>query len=166
MLLKRTLSTRLALVTLTAACALAQTTTTGTTTTRSFTYPPVGLGSSETAQLNVVNDATTSSSGTAASCTGTIAFLNASGTAIGTATSFTVTSGQIASASLPFSRVGATGIRTEIRGVITLTTTTGSGVPCSLASSLETFDTSSGATHLHLDQGGGLEGGGPGPQHD
>jgi hypothetical protein len=164
--LRRNLSTTLSLAALTAACAFAQTTTSSSTTTRSFSYPPVGLGSSETAQLNVVNEASASSSGTAASCTGTLSFVNASGTAIGTATSFTVPSGQIASASLPFSRVGATGIRTEIRGVVTLTTTTGSGVPCSLATSLETFDTSSGATHLHLDQGGGLEGGGPGQPHD
>jgi hypothetical protein len=160
--LRRTLSTTFALTALTAACAFAQTTST-TTSTRSFTYPPIGLGSTETAQVNVVNDATASSSGTAASCTGTISFLNSAGTAIGTATPFTVTSGQIASASVTFAKVGATGVRTEIRGVVTLTATSGSGVPCSLASSLETYDSTTGATHLHLDQGGGLEGE-PGPQ--
>src|SRR5579863_6223267 len=84
----------------TAAAALSQTTTSGTVTETSNTAP-VGLASSETAQINVINTATASSSGTAASCTGTISFLNASGKAIGTATPFTVASGVIASASLP-----------------------------------------------------------------
>jgi hypothetical protein len=72
-----------------------------------------------------------------------------------------VTSGQISSVSLPFAKVGATGLRTEIVGVVTLTTTSGSSIPCELVASLETYDTSSGATHLHLDQNGGLEGPGP-----
>ena len=150
----------MALAALTAAGVFAQ--TTSTTTTRSFSYPPAGLGSSETAQLTVLNKATASSSGAAASCTGSLAFVSVSGATIGTATSFTVTSGQISSVSLPFSRVGATGLRTEIVGVVSLTTTSGSNVPCELVTSLETYDTSSGATHLHLDQNGGLEGPGPG----
>ena len=158
---RRSISSTFALAALTAVGAFAQTTT-STTSTRSFTYPPVGLGSSETAQVNVVNIASNSSSGTAASCTGSISFVNAAGTAIGSATSFTVTSGQIATATLAFSRVGATGVRTEVRAVVSLTVTSGSNVPCDLVTSLETFDTTSGATHLHLDEGGGLEGGHPG----
>jgi hypothetical protein len=56
--------------------------------------------------------------------------------------------------------VGATGLRTEIRGVVTLTIT--SGVPCELETSLETYDTTTGATHVHLAQSGGFEGPGPG----
>jgi hypothetical protein len=158
--LRRSLSMTLTLAALTAAGAFAQ--TTSTTATRSFSFPPVGLGSSETAQVSVLNSATASSSGTAASCTGSISFVNASGSAIGTATSFTVTSGQIFSVSLPFTKVGATGLRTEIVGVVSLTTTSTSNVPCDLSASLETYDTSTGATHLHLDQNAGYGGQGPG----
>ena len=135
---------------LSAASALAQTTTTGTSTVAS-TSGPLGLGSSETLQVNVVNAASNSTSGTAASCTGTIGFVNSSGTAIGSATSFTVSSGQISSVSLPFSKAGATGTRTEVRVIVTLTVTTGSGAaPCELRSSVETYDTSTGATHAYL----------------
>jgi hypothetical protein len=39
--------------------------------------------------------------------------------------------------------------------VITLNFTAGSGVPCSLGSSLETYDTSTGVTHVYV-AGGGL----------
>ena len=131
----------------TAAVALSQTTTSGTVTETSNT-PAVGLASSETAQINVVNIASNSSSGTAASCTGTISFLNASGTVIGAATPFTVASGVISSVSLPFAKVGVTGTRTEIRGVITRTVTLNSGVPCSLEATFETYDTSTGVTHV------------------
>lgn len=146
-----------------AVCALAQTTTSSTSTVTSSSGP-IGLGSSETLQVNVVNVASNSSSGTAASCTGTIGFVNSSGTAIGSATSFTVTSGQISSVSLPFAKVGASGARTEVRAVVTLTVTTGSGAaPCELRSSLETFDTSTGVTHAYLSNGPGGEGYGGGP---
>jgi hypothetical protein len=139
----------LAVAAFTAAIALSQTTSSGTVTETSNT-PPVGLASSETAQINVVNIASNSSSGTAASCTGTISFLNASGTAIGTATPFTIASGVISSVSLPFAKVGVTGTRTEIRGVITRTVTLNSGVPCSLQATFETYDSSTGATHVYL----------------
>lgn len=152
-----------------AAGTMAQTTTTSGTVTRETTTPPIGLGSSETAQINVVNTATASSGGTAASCTGSISFLNASGTAIGTATTFTVTSGQISSVTLPFTKAGASGTRTEVRGMVSLTVTTGSGAaPCALSTSLETYDSSTGATHVYLanaDGGGNYLGGslgGPG----
>ncbi|HMD49573.1 MAG TPA: hypothetical protein VKG79_10765 [Bryobacteraceae bacterium] len=142
---------------------LAQTSTTGT---RTINLPPAGLGSTETARINVVNVASESSSGTAASCTGTISFLNASGTAIGSPATFTVTSGQISSGSLPFSSAGISGVRGEIRGEIQLTLT--SGVPCALAFSFETFDSTTGATHIFLANPGGgpgpgFGGGGPGP---
>jgi hypothetical protein len=60
--------------------------------------------------------------------------------------------------SLSFASAGLSGSRGEIRTVIALTRTT--GVPCSLETSLSTFDTSSGATHLYA--GGAIEGGGPG----
>jgi hypothetical protein len=136
----------------------AQTTT--TSATRSFDYPPVGLASSETMQINVLNSATASSSGTAASCTGTISFTSATGATLGTATSFTVTSGEIFSATLPFAKTAATGTRTEIVGIVSVTTT--SGTPCGLRTSLETFDTATGVTHVYLAGFGGGPGGGPG----
>ena len=140
----------------------AQTSTTGT---RTITLPPAGLGSTETAQINIVNVASNSSTGTAASCTGTISFLNSAGATIGSATTVTLSSGQLLSASLPFSSAGLSGVRGEIRGQIALTVT--SGVPCAPSFSFETFDTSSGATHIYLASPGGGPGfggpGGPGP---
>jgi hypothetical protein len=156
----------LAAAAFTAAVALSQTTTGGTVTETSNT-PPIGLASSETAQINVVNTASASSSGTAASCTGTISFLNASGTAIGAATPFTVGSGVISSVSLPFAKVGVTGTRTEIRGVIARTVSLGSGAaPCALEATFETYDTSTGVTHVYLSNlslpNGGNGGFGPG----
>ena len=136
-----------------AAACIAQTTTTGTLT-QSTDTPPVGLASSETLQINVVNTASNSPNGTAASCTGTISFLNASGAAIGSPTTFTVASGSIASVSLPFGKTGATGTRTEVRGAIARTFTPGPTVfgsaPCSLQATLETYDTSTGVTHVYL----------------
>ena len=165
MLLRRFLPAFIPMLACTAVTAMAQTTTTSNSTvTRSLTYPPIGLASSETAQINVANLAAASSSGTAASCTGTVSFVSATGAAIGTATSFSLSSGQTSSVSLPFSKVGGSG-RTEIRGVISLTETVGSGVPCNLVSSLETYDTSTGVTHLFLSGpgGGGYGGMGFGP---
>jgi hypothetical protein len=132
---------------------------TATTFTRDFRFPPVGIASTETLQINVVNNAGASSNGAAASCAGTITFTSASGAAIGAATSFTVTSGQIFAASLSFSKAGASGSRAEIVGSVQLIVSTSSPAPCALSSSLETFDTSSGVTHVFLGgstpQGGG-----------
>ena len=92
--------------------ALGQTTSTNAIYTTTSTLPPVGLAPGETAQVNVVNTANVSvaylgsvSASTAPSCTGSIAFLNATGAMIGTATAFTVGSGQIfGRASLRFGR--------------------------------------------------------------
>src|SRR5438477_5878849 len=137
-----------------------------TTSTRTFNFPPLGLGATETAEIDVVNSAANGSDGTVASCTGTISFLNASGATIGSATSFTVTSGQIFPVRLPFSSVGASSTRAAVRGVVTLTLSTATPrPPCSLAVSLSTFDTSTGATHALVT--GGTDGGagyGPGPR--
>jgi hypothetical protein len=147
----RLFNTLLALFSLTAATAAAQTTTTIGTVTSQTSTPAVGLASSEIAQINVANLAAASSSGKAASCTGTISFVNASGTVIGSATPFTVTGGQIFSAALPFNKAGASGTRTEFRGIVALTETLGGGATlCALSSSLETYDSSSGATHVYL----------------
>jgi hypothetical protein len=132
-----------------ASAALAQTAT-PTTVTRLSAFTPVGIASSETMQVNVVNTAEAASTATAASCTGTISFFNSAGTIIGAATNFTVTTGQVFSATLPFSKVGASGTRSEIRGVVSLTTTLRPTVPCSLVSSLETYDTATGVTHVYM----------------
>ena len=135
---------------LAAASAFAQGTTSTTTTTRNFIFPPVGLGSTETAQVNVVNIATASSRGTAASCTGSISFANASGAVIGKATIFTVGSNQIVSVSLPFGISGLAGTHGEILASVSQTVTFPSSAPCSLVFSLETFATATGETHVVL----------------
>ena len=155
--------TMAALSSLAAVSAFAQTTTTPATATRALDLPPFGLGATETARVNLTNIATASTGGTAASCTGSVSFLNSAGAAIGAATTFTIASGVTSSVSLPFSSAGISGTRGEVRAVVSVTRT--SGTPCSLLTSLQTFDTSSGATHLYLssgDGGFGLEGG-PGP---
>ena len=126
-----------------AGSAIAQTTT-ATPATRTSSFPLIGMGSTETAQISVINVATASSSGTAASCTGTIAFLNSAGTTIGTATPFTLAGGLISSAKLPFSSSGSTGVHGVVRGLVTLTVA--SGVPCQLDSLLEVYDTTTGVT--------------------
>jgi len=131
--------------------AFAQTSTTSTTT-RNFVFPPAGLASSETAQVNVVNTASASQSGTAASCTGNVSFLSSTGAVIGTATNFTVGTGAISSAKLAFGSSGATGTRTVIRAEVTQTFTATTGTanaPCALAISFETYDTTTGATHTY-----------------
>ncbi len=66
-------------------------TTTTTTTTSTSTLPPIGIGTTETAQVILTNNATSAlTEGTAPSCTGSVSFYNASGSIIGSATSFTL----------------------------------------------------------------------------
>lgn len=134
--------------------AYAQPVSTTNTFTRNFSYPPVGLASSETVQINVANLASNPSSGTSASCTGSISFVNGSGATIGTATSFTVASGETSSVSLSYSSTGGTGSRIVIRGIVQLTESRPSTAPCSLRTSLETFDATTGVTHLFVSRGG------------
>ena len=146
-------------------CLSAQTTTTTTTTTRTreADFAPIGLAVGETLQVNLANTAanptTTSSTGSAAtpaSCTGSVSFYGASGAIVGTATSFTLTSGQISSVKLPYASAGATAAATRplIRPVVTLTTTFPNGPACNLALSLETYDAATGVTHVHAEGGG------------
>jgi hypothetical protein len=131
-------------------------TTTPPTVTRNSSFPPVGLAASETMQVNVANQAenptTVTSTSPAASCTGSISFFNAAGTPIGTSTSFTVTAGETQSVTMTLAKAGITGTtRAEIRAVIQSTITEGRDTPpCSLASSLETYDTTLGVTHVYL----------------
>jgi hypothetical protein len=113
--------------------------------------PPMGLASSETVQVNIVNNAPLMPGAATPSCAGSVAFYNESGSIIGTATTFTVGSGQIFSVTLPFGSAGASGSRTVIRAQITPAVVTWAGLEpppsCILASSLETYDTATGATH-------------------
>jgi len=134
----------------------AQGTTTPASVTRDYLFPPVGLGSSETASITVVNTATVPSPGAtsttpapAPSCTGTISFSSASGV-IGTPVSFTVGSEQFKTVTLPFASTGLTGKRGEIQGTVSLTISTSTDTPCSLMFSLETYDSTTGATHVVL----------------
>ena len=145
------------------------------TSTRTYRFQPIGLGATETAQLNVHNTApwglgphilrqrarvhsgTIPAPGTTPlSCTGSVTFPGGSGAVIGAATPFTLTAGQVFSAKLPFATSGGTGVRTIIVSEVSSKFT--SGTPCSLAVSLETYDTSSGATHVEV-TGGWLSGG-------
>lgn len=124
-----------------------------TTSTSSSWLPPAGIASTETIQVNVVNNARAAASALAASCTGTIAFYNTGGSIIGTAASFTIGDGEIFSATVPFGSTGASGPRTVVQAKITLTgsaTGENSSARCVLASSLEIFDTASGVTHAFI----------------
>jgi hypothetical protein len=96
---QRYLLALLAAAAFTAPGAIAQ--TTSNTISRAMTFAPIGLASSETAQVNLVNLANNPTSGNAASCTVSVSLLSAGGSVIGSATPFTVTSGQIVSVKLP-----------------------------------------------------------------
>ena len=123
--------------------------------TQTFDFGPVGLGASETAEVNIANTATAMATGATPSCKVTVSFLNSSGTALTASTpapsSFpvTVASGQIISVTLPGASAGFSGTRGAIRATVTLTRTAGENAPCSLQASFETFD-SSGNTHVHV----------------
>ena len=69
---------------------------------------------------------------------------------IGSATPFTVTSGQIMSVKLPYANTEASG-RTVVRAAVTQTFATGSAAaPCELARSLETHDSTTGVTQAFV----------------
>lgn len=143
--------------------------TSTTYTPQPMALPPFGLGSTETARIDVMNTAAASSSGTAASCTGSVAFYNSSGTIIGTSTTYTLGTNQISSVSLPFADAGLTSPRGEITAIVTPTTSTSttSAPPCQLRVTVSTFDSTTGATHLFSGGGPGGPGGppmGPPPQ--
>jgi hypothetical protein len=130
--------------------------TTATSAPPSPQLPPVGLAVTETAQVNVVNTALPPSLGGAApNCSGTIAFYGGAGggSILGPVAAFEVGYGQMFSVALPYASTGASGPRTVIRVAITLSairipTATGIEIaPCTLASSLETYDTATGVTH-------------------
>jgi len=128
---------------------MAQSSPTAAPTARQNDFPPVGLAFGENMQVNLLNQAANAAGGTAASCTGTVSFLDATGKVIDkTGGPFTVAAGQIQAITLHGTDVNASmGSRAEIRVQVSLTITR--GTPCSLAESLETFDSSTGATHVY-----------------
>jgi hypothetical protein len=132
-------------------CAFAQAQPIMGTITRDFVFPPVGLGSTETMQVDLVNIAPVpaSATATAPSCTGTVTFANAAGTTIGTPSPFKVGSGQIQSITLSPSTANIVGARGAILASVQQTTTVPNPAPCVLLFSLATFD-STGVTHVFL----------------
>jgi hypothetical protein len=128
-----------------------------TTPPRTVNLPVVGLASSETAQVNVANLAASFlfvsgafSAGSTMPCTGTIAFYDASGTAIGTATPFSISTGQISSATVPYSAVVPGDPPPNGNGRTTIRATVATNA-CSVATNIETFDTATGVTHVHVE---------------
>jgi hypothetical protein len=121
--------------------------------------PPVGLVLSETAQVNISNPAALvyNSAGAGVLCTGTLTFYNANGTAIGLATSFKIENAQILSFKLPYTSTGATDPRTIVWAAVNQIGSGGvvkSGPyatpttpACTLASTIETYDSVTGITH-------------------
>jgi hypothetical protein len=134
-----------------AVSALAQTAPVSATFTRDYSFPPVGLASSETAQVNVVNISIAPIPSGATACSGTITFTNAAGTTIGKATSFTTSGSQVFSTQLNFSQLGvpSSDVRGQFVASVQVTSSFGPSA-CSLVFSLETFDTTSGVTHVYL----------------
>lgn len=123
-----------------------------TSLARTYSLPPVGLASTETLQINVANLATAptgASSSATASCSGTISFSNSSGKAIGSPVQFAVPSGQIYSATLPFSSTGYTS-RGEILAAVQQSISIPATGSCAMAVTLETFDSTTGVTHIVL----------------
>jgi hypothetical protein len=121
--------------------------------TRNMTFAPVGVASSETIQVNLAFEtsptavviSSTPPSAPVVSCSGTISF-NVSGAKVQPAqVKFSVTPGEIFSTSLPWSGLGASG-RPEVLASISLTQTT--GTVCNVTASLETYDPSTGVTHV------------------
>ena len=129
----------------TAAIVTAQTTISPASGSREYYFAPVGLGSAETASITVLNTAAPATAGMP-SCSGTIAFSNASGD-IGTPTAFTLGSKQMATLALPFAKAGLSGVRGEILGRVSLTL---SSSRCSPLLTLEIYDTALGTTHAVL----------------
>jgi len=125
---------------------------TSATVMRQASFPPVGVALTETMQVNLFNQAAAATTGTAPSCTGSVSFIDSTGKAIaGTGGNFTVAAGQTQSISILGSKANSstsTGARAEVRAVVALNSVR--GTPCSLVDSLETFDSTTGATHAYL----------------
>ncbi|MDE3196703.1 MAG: hypothetical protein KGN84_10185 [Acidobacteriota bacterium] len=139
------------------ALAFAQPSPTTTTTTSTTNLPPAGIGAMETLQIILTNTASSSVSSLASpaapSCTGSVAFYNASGTQIGSPSSFMLGSNQITSVNLSYASAGSTAVRALVRPVISITTTRPNPSPCALSYSVVAFNASAGVTTAVLGQG-------------
>lgn len=128
--------------------------TTAITVNQSYTFPPVGVASNETLEVNLANTATAPAStttSTAPSCTGTVTLTNASGAAIGKANPFTVGAGAIQSITIPYGNLGVSGsARAEVLVTVQRSVTVPSTAACNLMDSLETYLTTTGETHVLL----------------
>ncbi|MGD1071549.1 MAG: hypothetical protein ABSB15_15520 [Bryobacteraceae bacterium] len=125
---------------------------------RTSNLPPVGIAGTETVQVILANTAAnpanaSATTGTLASCTGSVSFYDKAGTPIGLAAPFTLASGQIEPVSPSFASAVSSG-RTLIRAVVSLTTTVPSSAPCALSYSLVIFDSATGATHAIVNDAG------------
>ena len=129
-----------------------------TTTTRNINLPGFGLAATETARVSLTNLAANATNGTAAACNGSVQFVNAAGANIGTASTFSIAAGVTTSVSLPFGSSGATGTRAQIRPVVAVTRVSNAQTPCSLSIVVESFDTSSGVTHVYHAEGDAVGG--------
>jgi hypothetical protein len=112
--------------------------------------PPIGLGPTETAAVNLEDTAApATSSGVEPACNGSVAFYDAAGSMIGTSTNFSLAIRQISSVRLPYASTGTAGAsQTMIRAELTLAATFDTvSPPCTLAFSLETYDSGTGSTH-------------------
>jgi hypothetical protein len=116
--------------------------------------PPLGLAASETAQVNVVNTLLPPpNGGVAPFCSGTVVFYDSMGGVIGQIRPFQLESAQMFSTVFEFASAGASGHRTAVLAVIYLSPFRVAAAsrpvvtPCSITSSLETFDTVTGVTH-------------------
>jgi hypothetical protein len=114
---------------------------------RTFVFPAVGLASSESARIAAVNIAPASHKGTAASCSGTISFTNASGAPVGKPAQFSIGTGDIAYGDVLGLDPSSNSVRNEFQGSVQVTIDPASGAPCSLLLTLEVFDTATGVTH-------------------
>lgn len=135
---------------------------------RVVNLPVVGLASSETAQVNVVNLTPVPSITTAPipmeSCAGSISFYDAGGNLITTSTpaAFTIGAGQIFSVTVPYSAIEpadrpTTGNgRAAIRAVVSFPNNSDVSGACLIATNLETFDTATGVTHVHVEGSTGI----------
>lgn len=112
---------------------------------RTLMFAPVGVATSETIQVNLANTALSGST-VAASCSGTISFSVAGVKNQPAAVKFTVMAGQIFSTSLAWGSLGVGG-RAEVVAAVEMTQTL--TTPCALSTSLETYDTGTGATHSY-----------------
>ena len=144
-----------------------------------YNFPPIGLAFTETLQINVISQpsvpaispygtcdlcstfgvtapvtTTTPPIAMPTVCTGTVTFNDSAGKTIGSPIPFSIgVSGQVFSAPLPFSATRFTGFRGIVVASLLQTVPASTGA-CSLAMSLETFDTNTGVTHAVLNGSG------------